>query len=541
MGQWSSRRESSDDPQTVNIMSFTPALAQSETLGGGNGTRMERMASFQSSVEEETEHEGDEKEDLLVGVVGGGNHPLQFSGNCVDKLVGGVEMGRDSGHVGVLGGLEEKWKAGTGEREESTTSTATLTAAAKVGGMRGYGSMLATSMGVVGETGRNEEGGKARGRQSLGHTHVRGLSSSGRLQSVSSGGGGAWAGARVSGGRRLGGRGGGRHKNSGVSVQAKDSRRIYDEEEGGVEDKQSPEGEPPKVIFRERWRQKEARLRRESEFGQLVGWRLLPIIVKSGDDLRQEQLASQFIGLADSILRGGPPGLRSWLRPYDIVATSPDSGIIEAVPDTVSLDALKKNDPCYTTLLDFFQRHFGSRGSDRFEQARSCFVESLAAYCIVTYILQVKDRHNGNILLDALGHVIHIDFGFMLANSPGGNFNFESAPFKLTAEFVELMDGPCSSCFKGFRDVCVQTFMTLRRQMHRLVLLVETSSVGNSHLPCFGGRPEGVVEDLRGRFCPELHDRAAIAHVHTLVEQSMHSWRTRWYDRYQSFMVGIAM
>ncbi len=24
-----------------------------------------------------------------------------------------------------------------------------------------------------------------------------------------------------------------------------------------------------------------------------------------------------------------------WLRPYDIVATSPDSGVIEAVPDTV--------------------------------------------------------------------------------------------------------------------------------------------------------------------------------------------------------------
>ena len=51
--------------------------------------------------------------------------------------------------------------------------------------------------------------------------------------------------------------------------------------------------------------------------------------------------------------------------------------------------------------------------------------------------LQVKDRHNGNLLLDEEGHIIHIDFGFMLSNSPGG-VNFESAPFKLTRELLEV-------------------------------------------------------------------------------------------------------
>ena len=66
-------------------------------------------------------------------------------------------------------------------------------------------------------------------------------------------------------------------------------------------------------------------------------------------------------------------------------------------------------------------------------------MRSLAAYSLVTYILQIKDRHNGNILIDNQGHIMHIDFGFLLSNAPGKGLRFEQAPFKCTREMGEVI------------------------------------------------------------------------------------------------------
>lgn len=292
----------------------------------------------------------------------------------------------------------------------------------------------------------------------------------------------------------------------------------------------------PMVVFRESWQHKEERIRAKSAYGASPGWRLLPILIKANDDLRQEQLAAQLIYRMAAIL--AREKVPVWLCPYEIIALTDSGGIIEAIPDTISLDSLKRNDPNYRGLKYFFLSHFGE-GSEEFADAQANFVESLAAYSIVCFLLQLKDRHNGNILLDNRGHIIHIDFGFFFLSSPGKNVGFESAPFKLTRDFVDLLGGPDSRLFRTFRELCVKTFITLRRNCMEIILLVEMLKNGNEELNCFRGRPDEAIRQLRERFRLDLNDRACKEYVNSLVDNSIENWRTDWYDRYQRYFVGV--
>lgn len=207
-------------------------------------------------------------------------------------------------------------------------------------------------------------------------------------------------------------------------------------------------------VFGEAIEEQAARIKAASPYRDLKTWELLRVIVKSGDDLRQEQLAMQLITQFQEIFTQAELSL--WLRPYEIIATGKDCGLIECV-DAMSIDSIKKSSPAnITTLAQFFVYHFGPVRSKSYREAQRNFVQSLAAYSLLCFVLQIKDRHNGNILMDREGHLVHIDFGFMISNSPGGDFKFEKAPFKLTDEYVGVMEGVRSSHFQDFRKLCVK-------------------------------------------------------------------------------------
>lgn len=315
-------------------------------------------------------------------------------------------------------------------------------------------------------------------------------------------------------------------------------------DESGVSAPQQPHdagsgrGKSLESVFGVSFDERQAKVASTSPFAALGSWQLLAVVVKANDELRQEQFAMQLISTFDQIFTRAHLPLA--LRPYRIIATGPGCGIIEAISDALSLDSLKQKTPECPSLAVFFREYYGGNRRAAYHRARLNFARSAAAYSIVCYLLQIKDRHNGNIMLTRDGHVVHIDFGFLLSNSPGGNINFESAPFKLTNEYVDLLGGTHAPLFRYFRYLVVRGFVEARRHQEKILQIVQTTlDFGGAKWPCFRAG-QAAIDALRARFQPDMSMQQYTNHVINLVDQAEGSFRTRCYDGYQYCCQGVA-
>ena len=292
-----------------------------------------------------------------------------------------------------------------------------------------------------------------------------------------------------------------------------------------------------KTIFGEKMEDQKERLQLNSPFKNFKTFNIFKAIIKAGEDLKQEQFATQLIQVFKEIFNQN--GVDCWLSSYEVISTGQDCGLVEMVCNSLSMDQIKRKTGL--SLKQFYLEYFGNEKKKKYQQGLKNFIRSLAGYSLVCYFLQIKDRHNGNILIDSKGHLIHIDFGFMLSNAPGKGIKFEKAPFKITDEMLELLGGINSENFKEYRKRLIKGYFAIYDNFEKIQKLVEFMFMGQGkYFPCFVEK-ENSLKNLKDRLRPSdtMKKKQKIQYIDDLLSKSIDNWTTNYYDKFQYYIQGI--
>ena len=243
--------------------------------------------------------------------------------------------------------------------------------------------------------------------------------------------------------------------------------------------------------------------------------RKYPILFKTGDDLRQDQLVIQIITLMDELLKKENLDLK--LSPYKILATSTSAGLSQFV-HSMSLQGITskfRNNPALAYLKQNNPDSQGPLGLRK--ETLDTFVKSCAGYCVITYILGVGDRHLDNLLLSPDGHFFHADFGYILGRDP--------KPFapamKLSKEMVDCMGGSNSEHYRQFKQYCSLAYSALRKNSNLVLNLF--SLMANANIPDIKLEPDKAALKVKERFHLELSEEDAIRHLERIMDDNLNA------------------
>jgi len=252
------------------------------------------------------------------------------------------------------------------------------------------------------------------------------------------------------------------------------------------------------------------------------------LIVKEALDFNNEIGAIFLLSQFEKILREYQ--INVWLNPLSFNSYCFNGGSIEVIPNSNSIHEIKSC-TSLNNLLSLLQKRIDKR---RQKHTIKKFLESMAGYSLVCYILQIKDRHNANILLNKDNRLIHVDFAFILGSLPG-NLKLEAMSFKMSKDFVNILKGETTQSFDLLKEVFARGFLILRKNIGKIIKI--------SKFFIFEGRLNNKTRrrlfDLVERLKLTLNDFQCVKFCHKLFKDSLEDWRTNQYDKYQNLANGI--
>uniref|UniRef100_A0A6B2KYB6 phosphatidylinositol 3-kinase n=1 Tax=Arcella intermedia TaxID=1963864 RepID=A0A6B2KYB6_9EUKA len=256
-----------------------------------------------------------------------------------------------------------------------------------------------------------------------------------------------------------------------------------------------------------------------------------PIIFKTGDDLRQDQLVVQLFELMDSLLKKESMDLN--LTPYKVLATSKTDGMMQCVVNSKNVaDVIEEHST--HSIQSFLKKHHPENNSPYGikPQILDKFLRSCAGYCVITYILGIGDRHLDNLLITQNGELFHIDFGFILGRDPKPF----PPPMKVSPEMVEGMGGQNSVHFTLFKSYCCTAYNILRKSSSLILNLI--SLMTDANIQHIDQREKSILK-VQEKFKLDLNDGQAnevfqqlitdsVRALFPQVSEAIHRWKKYW-------------
>jgi len=215
-------------------------------------------------------------------------------------------------------------------------------------------------------------------------------------------------------------------------------------------------------------------------------------IMLKKEDSRKEDIVMKMIKLIDIFLKR-EEGLDLYITSYNILPISNEYGYIEFVEKSHTLYSIREE--MGFTIQNYLLEKNQNMSLLTF---RDRFTKSCAAYCVITYILGIGDRHLDNMMVSENGCLFHIDFGYILGRDP----KLVSPEIRLTLEMVDAMGGYNSIHFQKFKDYCGRAYNCIRRHANIFYVLLLSLTNFQDILEDQYITPEYIKNYILVRFIP---------------------------------------
>jgi phosphatidylinositol 3-kinase len=246
-----------------------------------------------------------------------------------------------------------------------------------------------------------------------------------------------------------------------------------------------------------------------------------PIMFKIGDDMRQDELIIQLFEVMDHIFQMA--SLHLPITVYNTLAFSSSFGCCQFIENS---KAIRDINAASQTIREFLEEDH-----EPIEPKIERFTASLAAYCVMTYVLRIGDRHDNNILVTRDGKLLHIDYGYIL----GDVTKPFTPPLKLSNEMVETI-GP-----DGMQRICGwagPAFNSLRKRARLILVMIQL--MFTARLSCFQQNPMRRLQHVENSLLLNCTEIEAMNSLQATFSESLNSRMQVVWDALHVLALGAA-